>query len=431
MWAVQFVHTKVTPKGGISFATHEFKQHHASMYEQTYSKPRISVCWCILYCVLNNNTMALLLCWTHHSIWPRRFQLIRLVTCISFISLYFHGLLLSNGAINLTTSIIPQTSKMKSFHEQENTPIEVLRSLPHLRVINTLHRYQYNEQKKIQSGIGGSTDTNLFPREKRVDLSSNQNHKIPSVLVQSKPNITDIHIPKTEGNGSDFSHSEFSIFGSFLSLVAFALSCRIILAILIYLHSNQSFELYFNEMGQIRRRRIINPQGRSFLSIFRTIPIRTRQRPGSLPSRQTQFIALATRLNEQRVANGARPLNIQSLSLLFSNRDFSGTDYESLWEVQEQNENNTRRSGASDEEINRCPMRTLIAGDDLIVDSHIEDPSNASLGERTKCAICLENYKVDEIIRTLPCFHIYHVGCVDRWLGSKSLCPICKHSVIV
>jgi hypothetical protein len=48
-----------------------------------------------------------------------------------------------------------------------------------------------------------------------------------------------------------------------------------------------------------------------------------------------------------------------------------------------------------------------------------------------KCAICLENFKVNQYIRKLPfCSHIYHKKCIDNWLkkDDNKSCPLCKKS---
>ena len=356
----------------------------------------------------------------------------RLIFSVFVTFVYFHGLLYSSGAVNTTvpqTFLQVQMASIKSFEKGEES-ITVLRSLPHLRVVNTLHRYHHHETTIQTQNRKGDTN-------KPLPLES---QKPPSALLRSKSNTTtDYRTPKVEVENIDSTKSESESYtlAPLLSLVAFALLWRLLLTILIYRESNQSFELYFNELGQIRRRRIFNRDWRSFLTIFRTLPIRMNQRSRSrsrtVLSGQAQFIALANRLNEQRVANGERPMNLESLALLFSSRDFSGVDYDSLWEVQEQNENTSfLRQGASDEEINRCPVRTLFAGDELISDDgqHDSDDGATLQAERTKCTICLENYQAGEMIRTLPCFHSFHVGCIDQWLHMKSLCPICKHNII-
>lgn len=48
-------------------------------------------------------------------------------------------------------------------------------------------------------------------------------------------------------------------------------------------------------------------------------------------------------------------------------------------------------------------------------------------GER--CEICLESYQQGVNLRTLPCFHRFHVTCCDNWLALSKLCPLCKMDV--
>ncbi|GKV10699.1 hypothetical protein SLEP1_g22028 [Rubroshorea leprosula] len=48
----------------------------------------------------------------------------------------------------------------------------------------------------------------------------------------------------------------------------------------------------------------------------------------------------------------------------------------------------------------------------------------------TECAICLEEFSGDDECRVLPiCKHIYHMGCIDRWLMDELTCPICRTNV--
>ncbi|XP_035506456.1 E3 ubiquitin-protein ligase ATL59-like [Scophthalmus maximus] len=44
----------------------------------------------------------------------------------------------------------------------------------------------------------------------------------------------------------------------------------------------------------------------------------------------------------------------------------------------------------------------------------------------TQCQICFCDYTAREKLRVLPCFHDYHVPCIDRWLMDNSTCPICR-----
>jgi hypothetical protein len=45
------------------------------------------------------------------------------------------------------------------------------------------------------------------------------------------------------------------------------------------------------------------------------------------------------------------------------------------------------------------------------------------------CSICLETFRDLETLRTLPCCHLFHKGCVDSWLAQSHTCPICKYNI--
>ena len=103
------------------------------------------------------------------------------------------------------------------------------------------------------------------------------------------------------------------------------------------------------------------------------------------------------------------------LSLAMSDRDFGPDDYETLLRLDERS---VARRGASAADL---AAHTAVAA----------APGGASgaPGADEPCAICLEIPSAGEQLRRLPCLHGFHVACVDRWLESSRLCPICKHSV--
>ena len=70
-------------------------------------------------------------------------------------------------------------------------------------------------------------------------------------------------------------------------------------------------------------------------------------------------------------------------------------------------------------EINNkvCKPVRIKENDDLIINKEC-------------CNICCEDYITGQYKRTLPaCNHIFHKKCVDKWLKSKSNCPICRNEL--
>ncbi|XWS18478.1 hypothetical protein CRYUN_Cryun32bG0046900 [Craigia yunnanensis] len=47
--------------------------------------------------------------------------------------------------------------------------------------------------------------------------------------------------------------------------------------------------------------------------------------------------------------------------------------------------------------------------------------------EPTECSVCLGTITEESKVRLLPnCKHMFHVECIDTWLGSHTTCPICR-----
>lgn len=51
-------------------------------------------------------------------------------------------------------------------------------------------------------------------------------------------------------------------------------------------------------------------------------------------------------------------------------------------------------------------------------------------GDGECCAICIEHYKITEILRILPCNHEFHKNCIDPWLLNNRTCPMCKMDIL-
>jgi hypothetical protein len=53
-------------------------------------------------------------------------------------------------------------------------------------------------------------------------------------------------------------------------------------------------------------------------------------------------------------------------------------------------------------------------------------------GEDTgSCAVCLEDFDDNDMLRRLPCNHTFHQKCVDKWLKQNKVCPLCVQDVEV
>lgn len=42
------------------------------------------------------------------------------------------------------------------------------------------------------------------------------------------------------------------------------------------------------------------------------------------------------------------------------------------------------------------------------------------------CAICLYSLEEGQQARRLPCFHLFHKECSDKWLMANNICPLCR-----
>jgi len=45
------------------------------------------------------------------------------------------------------------------------------------------------------------------------------------------------------------------------------------------------------------------------------------------------------------------------------------------------------------------------------------------------CAVCLNDFHDDDVVRRLPCGHGFHRQCVDKWLKQNKVCPLCVQDV--
>jgi len=51
-------------------------------------------------------------------------------------------------------------------------------------------------------------------------------------------------------------------------------------------------------------------------------------------------------------------------------------------------------------------------------------------GDIKECEICMEKYKLNDVLIYLTCFHNFHEKCLMSWLRVKPICPICKNQIL-
>ncbi|XP_038841877.1 RING finger protein 150-like, partial [Salvelinus namaycush] len=80
---------------------------------------------------------------------------------------------------------------------------------------------------------------------------------------------------------------------------------------------------------------------------------------------------------------------------------------------------NQRRLGdAAKKAISKLQVRTIKKGD-WETESDFDN-----------CAVCIEGYKPNDVVRILPCRHLFHKNCVDPWLLDHRTCPMCKMNIL-
>ncbi|XP_072361993.1 E3 ubiquitin-protein ligase RNF128-like isoform X2 [Scyliorhinus torazame] len=50
--------------------------------------------------------------------------------------------------------------------------------------------------------------------------------------------------------------------------------------------------------------------------------------------------------------------------------------------------------------------------------------------EADSCAVCIDTYKPNDVVRILTCNHIFHKNCIDPWLLEHRTCPMCKCDIL-
>lgn len=61
----------------------------------------------------------------------------------------------------------------------------------------------------------------------------------------------------------------------------------------------------------------------------------------------------------------------------------------------------------------------------------LNNNDDITFSEEDTCCVCCEKIEKTQMLRKLPCEHIFHVVCCDNWLlNKKASCPLCRTSII-
>ncbi|XP_062264540.1 E3 ubiquitin-protein ligase RNF128a [Platichthys flesus] len=89
-----------------------------------------------------------------------------------------------------------------------------------------------------------------------------------------------------------------------------------------------------------------------------------------------------------------------------------------LYSMRQQKSSDRRLKSEAKKAISRLQLRTLKRDDEETAsDSHM-------------CAVCIESYRVGDVVTVLTCDHIFHKACIEPWLLERRTCPMCKCDIL-
>ncbi|KAF7244852.1 hypothetical protein EYD10_08849 [Varanus komodoensis] len=83
-----------------------------------------------------------------------------------------------------------------------------------------------------------------------------------------------------------------------------------------------------------------------------------------------------------------------------------------------QNRRQKRLKADAKKAIQQLQLRTLKQGD------------KETGPDADNCAVCIEVYKPNDVVRILICNHVFHKNCIDPWLLEHRTCPMCKCDIL-
>ncbi|XP_066246651.1 E3 ubiquitin-protein ligase Iruka-like isoform X1 [Euwallacea similis] len=59
----------------------------------------------------------------------------------------------------------------------------------------------------------------------------------------------------------------------------------------------------------------------------------------------------------------------------------------------------------------------------------VVEVTQEQVAQNMQCSVCWEQFQLKELVRQLPCLHIYHESCIRPWLELHGTCPICRQNL--
>lgn len=151
-------------------------------------------------------------------------------------------------------------------------------------------------------------------------------------------------------------------------------------------------------------------------------------RPGASPPQGQP--ARRARPRAPRAASSRTSLHRR---LLANDGDFTAADYEMLLQLDEGSQSSSTRRAAASLQVESLLARMPVSCIPAAQAPNKSDPGPtdaAAPGGSAECRVCLEAMCPGEEVRTLPCMHVFHRSCIDRWFvsqcqgGGVPKCPI-------
>ncbi|XP_029615543.1 RING finger protein 150 [Salmo trutta] len=173
-------------------------------------------------------------------------------------------------------------------------------------------------------------------------------------------------------------------------------------------NANDTFTMPYSGMGDVVAVMIPEPKGREVAALLeRNVTV-------------TMHITIGTRNLQKYVSRTSVVfVSISFIILMIISLAWLVFYYIQRFRYANARDRNQRRLGdAAKKAISKLQVRTIRKGD------------GETESDFDNCAVCIEGYKPNDVVRILPCRHLFHKNCVDPWLLDHRTCPMCKMNIL-